>query len=197
MELFYTKRSPYARKVRILIIEKKIGLDLIEEDLTKKTNQLLQANPLGKIPALVLDNGETFVDSPVICKYLDSLNDNPVLIPRSGLEHFRALHLEAIADGLMDVSVGLYMEKIRHPKDFNEAFIQAQQKTIEQTLSLIEKNTALYKELSIAAIATAAAIGYLNFRLGELNPKGQYPKLQNWFEEFSKRPSMTKTLPTN
>ena len=78
MKLLYTKRSPYARKARIVALEKKIDLQLIDEDLTKKSPTLLSTNPIGKIPTLVLDDGEILMDSPVICKYLDGLNERPV-----------------------------------------------------------------------------------------------------------------------
>jgi glutathione S-transferase len=75
MQLLYTKRSPYARKAQIIALEKGIALTLIDEDLANKSPALLAANPLAKIPVLILDNGQTLFDSPVICEYLDSLND--------------------------------------------------------------------------------------------------------------------------
>src|SRR5688572_29595734 len=185
MKLLYTKRSPYARKARIIAIEKNIKLDLIEEDLTKKSQELLKATPVAKIPALILDNGEALVDSPVICAYLDSLNDKPVLISKLGSQRWRDLCAEAIADGLMDVTVGLYMEKVaRHPKDFNGPFVKAQEETIARTLAVWEKDVAVFKNMSIASIAAASALGYLNLRLPELNPKGKYPKLQAWYDAF-------------
>ncbi len=86
MKLLYTKRSPYARKVRVIALEKNIPLDLIDEDLHKKSQRLLDANPLGKVPTLVLDNGTTVFDSPVICQYLDNLHDKPIMIPREASE---------------------------------------------------------------------------------------------------------------
>ena len=156
----------------------------------------MKATPIAKIPALILDNGEVLIDSPVICAYLDSLNDKPVLISKLGPQRWRDLTAEAVADGLMDVTVALYMEKfVRHPKDFNEAFVKAQEETIGRALEAWENEVNAFKNLSIASIATACALGYLNFRLPELNPKGQYPKLQAWFEEFSRRPSLAQTLP--
>src|ERR1700679_304984 len=85
MKLLYTKRSPYARKVRVIAMEKNIILDLVDEDLQKKSQRLLEANPLGKVPTLILDNGTTVFDSPVICKYLNSQNDTPIMTPREEL----------------------------------------------------------------------------------------------------------------
>src|SRR5665213_1021550 len=106
MKLLYTKRSPYARKVRIIALEKNIPLDLIDEDLQKKSQRLLDANPLGKVPTLVLDNGATIFDSSVICQYLDSLNDKVVMIPH--LERIEILKWEAFADDLTATAINLY-----------------------------------------------------------------------------------------
>ena len=194
MKLLYTKRSPYARKIRVMAIEKKITLELVEEDLTNKSSRLLESNPLGKIPTLILDNGESLCDSPNIGEYLDSLNGQPVLIPRQGPERFRILHLTAIADGLMDLAVAVYMEKIRHPDNFNETFIKAQEETILRTFGFFEQHVKELEKLSLAPIAVASAIGYINFRLPHIGIQ-KYPKLSKWFEEFSKRPSLAETKP--
>lgn len=195
MKLLYTKRSPYARKVRILALEKKIDLQLIDEDLTNKSNALLEANPLGKIPALILDNGEAIFDSTVICQYIDGLNDAPILIPRQGKERIDVLRWEAIGDGLTDVSLAAYREKLIHPADFNAPFVAAQEKTIGQTLAFIDHNMSQLQSLTLAPIAVAAGIGYTKFRLGHLVDNAKYPNLASWFEEFSKRPSVQSTVP--
>ena len=193
MQLLYTKRSPYARKVRIVAFEKQIPLELIEEDLTKKSQRLLSANPLVKIPTLILDSGEALCDSPVICEYLDSFKNKPILIPAQ--RHFKILYYAAIADGLMDVAVAAYLEKIRHPEHFNEAFVKAQEETIQQGLRFFEHHSVELEELTLIPIATAAAIGYINFRLPQVGPQKTCPKLTKWFEEFFQRPSMELTKP--
>src|SRR5580698_6114938 len=112
MKLLYTKRSPFARKVRVIALEKNIPLELVDEDLQKKSQRLLDANPLGKVPTLVLDNGTTVFDSPVICQYLDHLNEKPVMIPRDPMQRIEVLKWEAFADDLMVAAINLYMEKI-------------------------------------------------------------------------------------
>ncbi len=137
------------------------------------------------------------VDSPVICEYLESLNSRVNLIPSNSQDRFPILHWQALADGLMDVTVALYMEKVRHPNDLNEPFIKAQEETIGRTLKFFDSKINELKKLNLASIAVASAIGYLNFRLGHLNPAGKYPNLMSWFDEFSKRPSMQATLPVN
>lgn len=195
MKLLYTKRSPYARKVRVVAAEKNIQLELLEEDLTKKSKILTDTNPLGKIPTLILDNGQTLIDSPVICEYLDTLNDRPILLPRSGAGRFKVLHGQAIADGLMDTTVALYMEKVRHPNDVNAVFVSQQEQSIDRTLKFLELTVSELSEFNLASIAAACALGYLQFRLPHLMPSGKYPKLSAWFAEFSKRPSMATTVP--
>ena len=137
MKLLYTKRSPYARKPRVIALEKNIPLDLIDEDLQNKSQRLLGANPLGKVPTLVLDNGETLYDSPVICQYLDEINDKPILIPRSGPERYKVLKWEAVADDLMTVAINCYMEKVRHPKDFHAQFVGAQEAAVQKAYAFI------------------------------------------------------------
>lgn len=195
MKLLYTKRSPYARKVRILALEKKIDLQLMDEDLTNKSKFLLDANPLGKIPALILDNGQAIFDSPVICQYLDALNDTPVLIPRSAKERLAVLQWEAIGDGLTDVSLAAYREKLNHPNDANAAFVAAQEKTIKQTLMYIDSQVTQLATLSLAPIAVIAGVGYTQFRLGHMIDAKAYPNLIAWMNDFSERPSISSTVP--
>jgi len=195
MKLLYTKRSPYARKARIVALEKNIPLELVDENLTQKSKLLLDTNALGKIPTLILDNGETIMDSPVICQYLDSLNDKPILIPRDGHERFHTLRWEAIADGLADVAIVVYMEKIRHPNDFNAPFVAAQEETIGRTLAFMDKNFRELNDLSLAPIAAVSGVGYAQFRLSYLIDGNKYPNLMAWFAEFSKRPSVQSTVP--
>ncbi len=192
MKLLYTKRSPYARKVRVVALEKDIALDLIDEDLQKKSQRLLDANPLGKVPTLVLDNGTTVFDSSVICQYLDSLNNNAILVPREASERLEVLKWEAFADDLTTTAINLYMEKVRHPNDFHKDFTVNLEANVRLAYGYIEKNLPKLKKFNLAPIAVASAIGYIHFRLPHL--KGQGALLQ-WFEEISKRPSMAQTIP--
>ncbi len=195
MKLLYTPRSPYARKVRVAAIEKGIDLELVSEDLVNKSPALVKANPLGKIPTLILDNGQTIFDSPVICEYLDSIQPKPALIPEDLEKRLAVLTFAAAADGLMDVTVAMFMEKVRHPNDFNAAFIAASEVTVRRCFAYFETRTARLNELSVASIALAGAIGYLNFRMPRLWPAADHPELARWYEEFSKRPSMKETVP--
>ena len=113
MQLHYKKRSPYARKVRVFAIDKNIKLDLIEEDLSKKSEVLLKANPLAKIPLLVFPNGDTLSDSSVICEYLDNRNDSPILIPKEFNKRIEVLNLDLLANE----SASIYNDVIILDKD--------------------------------------------------------------------------------
>lgn len=193
MQLLYTKRSPYSRKAQIMALEKNIPLELIEEDLLKKSPGLLAANPLGKIPALILDDGQTLFDSPVICEYIDSLNDAPVLIPAA--QRFAILRWQALADGLMDNTVAMYLEKVRHPLDFNPKFLQNLERNCALVLQYCEEHLPELADFSLAGISVACAVDYINFRFPDLNAQGLYPNLQAWLAEFSQRASMQETVP--
>jgi len=192
MKLLYTKRSPYARKVRVIALEKNIPLELVDEDLQKKSQRLLDANPLGKVPTLILDNGTAIFDSPVICQYLDNLNDKAVMVPREALERIEVLKWEAFADDLMAAAINLYMEHLRHPNDFHKEFTATLEKNILSAYGYIGKNLDQLKSFNLASIAVASAIGYAHFRLPHLKVRGS---LSQWFEEISKRPSVAQTIP--
>ncbi|MBI4308955.1 MAG: glutathione S-transferase family protein [Candidatus Omnitrophica bacterium] len=193
MQLLYTKRSPYARKVRVVALEKGIHLDLIDEDLQDKSKRLLEANPLGKVPTLILGNGEAIYDSPVICQYLDELNDKIILIHKSGQARYKVLKWEAMADDLMTIAINAYMEKVRHPQDFHAPFVSSQEAAIQKAYQFIESRLNELSVFSLAPVAVASAIGYIHFRLPHVVAQG---KLAQWFNEFSKRPSMAQTIPT-
>ena len=194
MKLLYTKRSPYARKVQIMALEKNIDLMLVEQDLINKSDELLVANPLGKIPALILNNGEVLFDSPVICEYLEQLNNMPVLIPES--KRWEILRWQAVADGLMDSAIAIYFEKVRHPNEFNQAYLTAQENACHRVLAYGEQYSEQLDELSLASIAMASALGYLVFRFPQFDTSS-YPRLMAWYQVFSKRPSMQATMPSN
>jgi len=192
MKLLYTKRSPYARKAKVIALEKNIPLEYVDENLQKKSPQLLDANPLGKVPTLILDDGSTVFDSPVICQYLDGLSDKAVMIPREANEQIDVLKWEAFADDLMSAAINLYMEKARHPNDFHKDFTATLENNIKSAYGYIEKNLPKLKKFNLASVAVASAIGYIHFRLPHLKTHGA---VLQWFEEISRRPSMAQTVP--
>lgn len=197
MKLFCTLRSPYARKVRVLAHEKKCVLELIEEDFTAKSDAFLKANPVGKVPTLITDDGEVFCDSPIICEYIDLIHDQPIFIPRSSPQRLFMLNQVAIADGLMDRTVAVFMEKLIHPDHASEVFISNQKKSIDDCLTYFEHHSFLGEKMSLLNIAVGCAIGYILFRLPELFSHQKYPQLSTWYHTFNQRPSMQQTLPVN
>ena len=192
MKLLYTKRSPYARKPRVIALEKGIPLELIDEDLAKKSQLLLDTNPLGKVPTLILDNGETIYDSKVIDQYLDGLNDKNVMIPKEPHGRIEVLKWEAMADDMVTTAIFAYMEKIRHPENFHAQFVTNSENTILKGYQYIEAHLQDLKEFNLASVAVASAIGYIHFRLPHLKVQG---KLAVWFDSISQRPSMHQTIP--
>ena len=192
MKLLYTKRSPFARKVRALALEKGINLELIDENLQQKSARLLEANPLGKVPTLLLDNGQTIYDSSVICQYLETLNNNSMMIPKDPQARIEILKWEAFSDDLMVVAINLYMEKIRHPSDFNKEFVMLQENNIQAAYGFIGEHLAQLAQFNLASVAVASAIGYIHFRLPNFKVQG---KLAAWFEQINQRPSMQQTVP--
>jgi glutathione S-transferase len=192
MKLLYTKRSPYARKPRVIALEKGIHLDLIDEDLAKKSPLLLNSNPLGKVPTLILDNGETIYDSKVIDQYLDGLNDSNIMIPKDAAGRLKVFKWEAMADDMVTTAIYAYMEKIRHPEDFHALFIANSENAILKGYQYIEAHLEDLKEFNLASVAVASAIGYIHFRLPHLRVQG---KLVSWFDVINQRPSMQQTMP--
>ena len=173
MKLLYTKRSPFARKARIIALEKAIPMELVDEDLQNKSPLLLKMNPLGKVPTLILDNGETVFDSPVICQYLDDLNNASIMIPKDPKKRIEVLKWEAFADDLMVAAINMYMEKVRHPSDFHQKFVAAQEDNIKNAYAYIEKNVDQLKEFNLASVAVASAISYVQFRLPQFKVEGK------------------------
>lgn len=199
MKLFYSPTSPYARKVRLLAIEK--GLDTLIEtvkiDTANPAPELLNANPLGKVPALWLDNGETIFDSPVICRYLDNLKQ-PYWIPREPTAEIEVLRWEALADGLTDAAYNLVMEQRSRPEQERSSRAMERWTTeITRTLQYIETHMAtLPSGTTLAPLALAAALGYLDFRLAHLLRSEQHPQLLTWYDTLRESPAMQATQPS-
>lgn len=197
MKLYYTKRSPYARKCLMVAIEKGLeeSMTLVEVDLANKPAALLAANPLGKIPVLVTEEGASFFDSPVICEYLDSLAEEPALFPVSK-SRYHVLKVAAVADGIMDSAVGIVMENMRPEDKQMEKAITKHRNDIERALAELEGHSERLKtRFTIAAIGAACALGYLNFRLPDIAWQEKYPGLKAFYDDMSQRTSFKETAP--
>ncbi|MCB9756927.1 MAG: glutathione S-transferase N-terminal domain-containing protein [Candidatus Omnitrophica bacterium] len=195
MKLYYTQRSPYARKARIIAEEKNIKLELFEEDLANKSSVLLKANPVGKVPALVIDETMSLCDNPLICEYLDALTPAPRFIPQDSIERWKVLNMAAIADGLMDITVGVVMEKMRHPQDYNAKFIDLNIVSIDRVLEYFDSHLADLESWHLGSVAVVCALGYLQFRLPDLYRAEKHSKLNEWYQKISQRPSVKNSVP--
>jgi len=201
VQLFYSLNSPYARKARIIIHE--LGLKPRVEDVivTLPADAKLRAiNPLGKIPALILDDGSAIYDSPVICEYLDELG-NGTFFPRARLlreaqGRWRALTLQALGDGLAGAVVRRNQER-RLPEGKRSAeVLERQTKSIEAAFAVADRMAHKFPaEPTIGELAVACAIGYLDLRVPEDGWRERYPRLAAWLEIFSQRPSVQATKP--
>lgn len=196
MKLYSSPRSPYVRKVRVAAHE--LGLadrfELIEATPQNIIEVVSLDNPLGQIPTLVLDDGTTIFDSPVICEYLDTLHDGAPLIPRDGPARWQALKLQAMADAMLDQAIAVRMDAGRPAEQRDEAMLDRRRTRLKRCLSALDDDTAaLDGALTIGPIAIACALGYLDFRLGPAFWRPEHPALAAWFDRFAERPSMRAT----
>ncbi|MBS0376401.1 MAG: glutathione S-transferase N-terminal domain-containing protein [Proteobacteria bacterium] len=198
MKLYYSPTSPYVRKVRVVAIEKGLAeqVELVDASPWPLPTTVAAVNPLGKVPALVTDDGLTLYDSPVICEYLDALVPASPLIPRSGAARWRVLRCQALCDGVLDAAVAIVLER-RRPEAERSAAAQA------RATDAIRRSVAAFgAELNPAAtpfdlgqISIAVALGYLEFRLGDLDIGTGAPALADWWRAVRDRPSLAATRP--
>lgn len=198
MKLFYTATSPYARKVRITAIEKGLAdsIQLSHCDLKAPEPEFLAANPMGRVPTLVLDSGKTLFDSPVICEWLDELAEQPRLVPRAGLERWAVLRGQALADGMLDDAVAIVLERRRPEAHQSTELVGMRSAALLRCVGALEAQVPdVSAPLNLAQIAVGCALGYLDFRLPELNWRRDHDALSSWFGGFAKRPAMLETRP--
>lgn len=198
MKLYARPASPFARKVRVLIIE--TGLtDEIEiimlKSIEEARERVPEHNPLGKVPALELDNGESVIDSRVISEYLDSLHSGASLFPAGGWERWHALRLQSMGDGIGDAAVLMGAEGMRPEAQRSSDAIARQWGKITKTTGLLEDHMDwLRGGLNIGQIAVATGLGYADFRLDDFEWRDGRPKLAAWIGEFNERASMKETF---
>lgn len=201
MQLHHNPASPFVRKVMALAIETGLDsrLNLVTAAITpvNPSDAVIRDNPLGKIPALVLDDGSTLFDSRVICEYLDSLHDGPKFFPAQGPERWTALCRQALADGIMDAGVTLRYETFLRPEALRwEEWIHHQQQKCFRACDQLEAQAQGFSNtLDIGTLSVGCALGYLDLRFPEWGWREGRPALTTWFEEFSQRPGMAGTVP--
>lgn len=199
MKLYTNPASPFGRKA--LIVAHELGLKLeIVKTIPAGNEEFRKVNPLGKIPALQLDDGSILIDSPVICEYLNQAGSGKffpgVSVWRTDTGRWKALGLQALADGIMDAAVARVVESRLPPEKQNEAAIAKNLKSVLAGLDALER-ISFAEVPTIGEISTACALGYIDFRLPELEWRATRPKLAAWYAKFSEYPSMKATAPVN
>ena len=198
MQLCHSPTSPSVRTVLACAILR--GLEGRIERLPVNAHdsppELLRANPLSKVPAMLLEDGTALYDSPVICEYLDGLGDAPRLFPAPGPARWAALRQQALADGILDASVPRRRE-LGLPQDEGRAsWIARQEAVVARALDALEAEAAGFGELrTVGEVAAACALGYLDFRFGHQPWRPGHPRLEDWYARVSALPPLARTAP--
>lgn len=204
MKLIGSLTSPYVRKVRVVLAEKKLDYQFALEDVWGR-DDILASNPLGKVPCLVMEGGEAVFDSRVIVEYVDMLSPVGKLIPATGRERAEVRTWEALADGVLDASVAARLEQTwsgRAEGERSQAWIDRQMVKIHSALQAMSRGLGekafcanAGTHFSLADIAVTVALGYLDFRFPELDWRTPYPNLQRLYDKLAARPSFVDTAP--
>ncbi len=200
MKLLGTNTSPYVRKVRLVLLEKNIPHHYLIDPPREPGSQVARVNPLGRIPALILDDETCVFDSAVITDYVDTLNDTPILIPRTNtLERMQVKRWEALADGIMDSAVAVRNENIRPAEKQEINNITLHNNAITRALAqasdwLDTKQYCAGDSISLADLALVSVLIYLNLRQTERDWRGPHPNLAAWFERINQRASVRTAL---
>ncbi len=199
MKLVVSLTSPYARKIRVVLAEKGLPFELEVDIPWLADTRVPGYNPLGKVPALVADDGEVWFDSPVIAEYLDTLA-GPALLPADRLAALPVRQAEALADGITDAAVAAFLEGMRPAERQDPASIERQLGKISRGLTALEARVAQRKgcageALTIADIAVGCTLGYLDFRFAHLGWRAAHPQLAAWADGLLARPSFTASAP--
>lgn len=198
MKLFWSSRSPFVRKVMAaaheLGLAPRIETERVVVGADKPNPDVMGANPLNKIPTLILDDGTALHDSRVICEYFDTLHTGPKLIPADPATRFAALRRQALGDGLMELNVLRLGEQNRPPPAQSEKHLAAYRLKTAATLDALEQEAdRLEGRPDIGHIAIACALSHLDFRFAADAWRDGRPRLAQWHAEFAKRPSMRAT----
>ncbi len=195
MKLYTNSASPFARKCRVIAHELELKLEEIRT-LPMQDPEFRRVNPLGKIPALVLDDGSVLIDSPVICEYLNHTGGGKFFPGMNIFKHnsgrWKALGLAALGDGIADAAVAYVILGRENPVP--EAARKRQLDTVLAALNALER-VNFAKDPTIGEISIGCALGYVDFRLPDLDWKSSRPKLSAWFARFSEYPAMKATAP--
>jgi|SRR5665213_4244430 len=201
MKLIGSLTSPYVRKVRIVMAEKKIDYQFVMEDVWSATTTIGESNPLGKVPCLIMEDGGAVFDSRVIVEYLDTLTPVGKLIPASGRERAEVKCWEALADGLLDAAILVRLESsLRTDAERSAVWLKRQNDKVEMSLKAMSSGLAdnpwcTGTHYALSDIAVGCALGWLAFRFPENPWRAEYPNLERLTEKLAERASFKDTQP--
>ncbi len=196
MRLFSSPTSPFARKIRIVAIERGLADAITIVDVDPQgddTVELHRINPLGRVPTLVLSDGTTLFDSRVIAEYLDALGDGALLLPVRGVSRWRVLRVAALAEGIMDAAFSLVMDRRRPERERSKYWQLRWTDGILRSVAAAEPGPA--EEFNLGSVGLACALGYLDFRLPDLSWRSHAPDLARWWAVIERRSSVAQTTP--
>jgi len=200
MKLIGSLTSPYVRKVRIVLAEKKIDYEFVIDSPWEPTSSVPDHNPLGKVPVLILDDETPLYDSRVIVEYLDATAPNNRLIPAAGRDRMMVRRWEALADGTCDAAVTAFLESKRGDATRDGDWINRQRAKIARALQAMSSDLGEHawcrgNGISLADIGVGMALGYLDFRFGDIDWRGPYPNLARLYDKLSLRAAFADTVP--
>lgn len=200
MKLYWSSRSPYVRKVMIAAHETgladRIACERVAVSAFVLNTEMLQQNPLGKIPTLIPEGGGPIYDSRVICEYLDSLHDGPRLLPDAWPERLKALRWQALGDGMLDMLLQrLYETRMREEAQRSDSLLDAIAGKLSTGLDALEAAADAFAAtpICIGRIAVGTALSYLDFRFADDGWRDGRPALTGWHDGFRQRPSVLAT----
>lgn len=200
MKLITSPTSPFGRKVRIVLLEKKIPFELVIDIPWNADTQVGVFNPLGKVPVLVLKDGETLFDSRVIVEYLEHVSPVGNLLPQDPGTRIQVRKIEALADGITDAAALTFVEFKRPEAQQSRDWILRQQSKVFKGLeamseALGETTPFVGNKLTLADIAAGCCLGYLDFRFPDIKWRDAHANLAAFYEKLGERPSFKETMP--
>ena len=200
MKLVTSLTSPYGRKVRVVLLEKKIPFQIRIENPWLPDSPVASLNPLGKVPVLVLEDGVSVFDSRVIVEYLDHVSPVAHLIPAEPRSRMIVRGVEALADGVTDAAVALFLERKRPSEQQSSDWLLLQEKALFRGLEALsealgEKPWYLGNSMTLADVASGCTLGYLNLRFPEIDWRGAHPNLARLADKLATRASFIETMP--
>ena len=200
MKLVGTHTSPYVRKTRIVLAEKKFEYEFVLDSPWEEGSGVPNLNPLGKVPVLVLDDESTLFDSRAICEYLDNVSPNNRLMPQTNRDRTQVKRWEALADGVCDAAANIVLEKRRQAGRRSAQFVERQLEKVQRGVQMMaddlgEAPWSHGNSFTLADIAVGSALGYLSFRIVDFNWREKYHNLARLYDKLSLRPSFIDTVP--